>query len=114
MIGFINYLLHYRENIKEIEELTKKYDNERSDTYKANKQIQELKEKNTFLNERNDRHLETIKEKNKQIRKLKKQNKFLMDRDNKLQQIEAMFENKRVVLRDLKEIVKGEENDNNK
>ncbi len=107
-MNFIKYIINYKENVKELDELTEKYDDARSDIYKSNKQIQELKEKNTFLNERNDRHLETIKEKNKQIRQLKKENKFLMDRENKLQQIEEMFENKRVILKDLKELVRGE------
>lgn len=108
MIEFIKYIKNYKENIKEIQELTKKYDDERSDTYRANQKIKELKEQIDFLNDRNDKHLETIKDKNKEIRKLKKENKFLIDRDNKLQQIETMFENKRVVLKELKELIKGE------
>ena len=100
-MNFINYLIHYKENSKELEDLTKKYDDERADTYKANERIQELKEQIKFLTERNDKYLDTIKSKNKEIRELKKRNK-------KLQQIEAMFENKKVVLRDLKELVRGE------
>lgn len=71
-MNFIKYIIHYKENIKEIEELTKKYDDERADTYKANKTIQELNEQIKFLNERIEKHLETIKKKNKQIKELKK------------------------------------------
>lgn len=98
---FLKYLIHYKENKNELEELTKKYDDARSDIYNSNKQIKELKEKNKFLEERINKHLETIKTKNKQIRDLKK-------RDVKLKQIEEMFESKRVVLRDLKTLIKEE------
>ena len=68
---FISYLIHYKENTNELEELTKKYDDERTDNYKANKTIQELNKKIKFLNERVEKHLETIKKKNKQIMVLK-------------------------------------------
>lgn len=72
---FISYLIHYKENTNELEELTKKYDDERTDNYKANKTIQELNKKIKFLNERVEKHLETIKKKNKQIKELKKSDK---------------------------------------
>ena len=32
-----------------------------------------------------------------------------LEKENKLQQIEVMFENKKVILKDLKELIKGEE-----
>lgn len=102
---FIGYILNYKENVKELQILTQRYDDERSDNVKANNEIIKLKEQNNFLNERNEKHLETIKEKNKQIRQLKKQNKFLMERENKLQRIEQMFKNKRVILKDLKALI---------
>lgn len=111
-MGFIKYCMNYRENIKELEELTQKYDSERSDVYKTMELLKETKEKNKFLVERNEKHMETIKDKNKKIRELKKQNKFLTERENKLQEIETMFKNKRVLLRDLKELVENDRDDN--
>ncbi len=101
IIYFIKYLFNYKENVEELANLTQKYDEKRSD-------ISKLNEKINFLDKRANDYLDKINEKNKRIRQLQKQNKFLMGRDNKLQQIETMFENKKVVLRDLKEIVRGE------
>lgn len=99
-IYFIKYVFNYKSNVKELDDLTQKYDKQRSDIYKLNEIVRELKEKNTFLNERVNSHLETIKGKNKEIRYLKK-------RDAKLNKIENAL-NKKVLLKDLKELIRGE------
>lgn len=44
------------------------------------------------------------------IDKIKKQNEFLIARENKLQQIEQLFENEPVDLEQLYKLVKGGEN----
>lgn len=104
---FIGYVLNYKNNVKELDDLTQKYDEIRSDVSKLKDKNDDLIKQKTFLTSRVDEHLLTIKEQRKEIRNLKKDNKFLAERDNKLQQIEMMFENKRVVLKDLAKIVKG-------
>lgn len=98
---FIEYVFNYKDNVKEMDSLDRELDNYKMRYAKKSKRLEELEETSKIYEERWDDYLSTIREKNKQIRQLKK-------RDKKLKQIEEMFENKKVVLRDLKELVKGE------
>lgn len=105
---FIEYIENYKNNIKEMENLDRDLDNLKIRYGVKKKEIDDLNKTKEYLENRQDEYITTIKEQRKQIRELKKQNKFLMERENKLQQIETMFENKRVILKELKELVKGE------
>lgn len=105
---FIEYILNYKNNIQEMENLDKDLENLKIRYASKKSIIDDLQKENDYLKNRQDELLISIKEQRKEIRKLKKENKFLMDRENKLQQIESMFENKKVVLKDLKSIIKEE------
>lgn len=72
---FLKYILNYRENIEELDELTKEYDRRRVDKYKSTKIINELNKRIGILNNLLDKKKETIKKKNKQIKELKKSDK---------------------------------------
>lgn len=109
MADFFEYVKNYKNNTEEMENLDRDLDNLKIRYGVKKKEIDDLNKTKEYLENRQDECIATIKEQRKQIRELKKQNKFLMKRENKLQQIEAMFENKRVVLKDLKELVKGDE-----
>lgn len=98
---FIEYIIKYKENMDELDKLDRDCDILKTEKSRIKTAKEELEREVNYLRDRQYENLETIKEQRKKIRQLNKRNK-------KLQQIEEMFENKRVVLRDLKELVKGE------
>ena len=97
---FIDYVIHYKDNIEELDSLDRDLENLKM-RYAGKKNIIDgLEKENKYLQDRQDELLTSIKEQRKQIRQLKK-------RDKKLKQIEEAIENK-IKLKELKGLINND------
>lgn len=101
---FVEYVRKYKENTKELDDLDRSLDLEKSKTFKLKKELEEIKIEKEIFDEKQNDYILAIKENRKEIRKLKKENNFLTERENKLQQIEMLI-TKQGALKKIKEVI---------
>lgn len=102
--GLIEWIMEKKnleEELSKMDKLDKAFVDKRTQCDNLAKKYNILKQDLIVYEELQDKYLKTIKDQRKEINKLKK-------REKKLIQIEEMFNNKKLILKELKELVKGE------